>query len=101
VVGLLLALSGSLSQLAGATSFLILVIFSLMNGSLILIRRQNGIGDGFHAPRATPYVALACCVALLCFVSRYAATTALVITAVGALFACGQKRTSESAGADS
>lgn len=101
VVGLLLALSGSLSQLAGATSFLILVIFSLMNVSLILIRRRDGDSNGFRAPSATPYVALACCMALLRFVSREAATTALVIIAVGALFACGQKRTSESAGAES
>lgn len=85
----------------GATGFLILVIFSLLNESLILIRPQNGIRDGFHAPLAKPSVALACCMTLLGFVSRDATTTPLVTTAAGALFACGQKRTLESAGAES
>lgn len=91
VVGLSLAVWGSLSQLAGATSFLILIIFALMNLSLILIRRHSPNEHGFRAPTVTPYVALACCVALLCFVSKESLSTAGVIVGAGALLALAQK----------
>ncbi len=83
LIGLGLALSGSLGQLAGATSFLILLIFALMNLSLILIRRGGANESGFQAPSVTPYVALLCCLALLCFVSMDAMLTATAVAAVG------------------
>ncbi len=91
VVGLCLALWGSLSQLAGATSFLILTMFALMNLSLISIRRREPATTGFRAPTVTPYVALVCCVALLCFVSQESLTTAAVIVAVAVVVAFVQK----------
>lgn len=92
VIGLCLALWGSLSQLAGATSFLILTIFALMNLSLILIRRRSPERSGFRVPTVTPFVALACCVALLCFVSMASLTTAAIIVAVGVVLAFAQKQ---------
>lgn len=85
VVGLVLALSGSLGQLAGATSFLILVIFALMNLSLILIRRRDKTAPTFRTPAVVPYIALICCLGLLCFVSTDAALAALAIVAAGLL----------------
>lgn len=91
VVGLSLALWGSLSQLAGATSSLILVIFAFMNLSLILIRRGGSAASGFQAPTVTPFVALACCVALLCFVSTESLSTTGVIIGAGALLALARK----------
>ena len=97
VIGLGLALFGSLEQLAGATSFLILLIFVLMNLSLILIRRRGTNDAGFQAPRVTPYVALLCCLALLCFVSIDAIVTASVIVVLGILFGIRVKPSSESA----
>lgn len=101
VVGLSLALWGSLSQLAGATSSLILLIFALMNLSLILIRHRSPTTDGFHAPTVTPFVALACCVALLCYVSKESLSTAGVIVGAGALLALARKHPPNNTGASS
>ena len=92
VVGLCLALWGSLSQLAGATSCLILTIFALMNLGLILIQRRSPRTSGFRTPTLTPFVALVSCVVLLCFVSLEALTTAAVIVAVGVAFAFARKQ---------
>ena len=91
VVGLGLALWGSLGQLAGATSFLILVLFAVMNISLILIRRQEPDSTGFKAPRVTPFVALVCCLALLCFVSLESLLTAGLVVGAGVLIAFGKR----------
>lgn len=91
VVGLGLALWGSLGQLAGATSFLILVLFAVMNISLILIRRQEPDSTGFKAPRVTPFVALVCCLALLCFVSLESLLTAGLVVVAGVLIAFGKR----------
>lgn len=91
VVGLGLALWGSLGQLAGATSFLILVLFAVMNISLILIRRQEPDAAGFKAPFVTPFVALVCCLALLCFVSLESLQTAGLVVGVGVLIAFGKR----------
>lgn len=96
VIGLGLALSGSLGQLAGATSFLILLVFALMNLSLILVRQQGKNDGGFQAPRVTPYVALLCCLALLCFVSVDAIVTASVIVVLGILFGIRVRQLPES-----
>jgi len=90
-----------LSQLAGATSALILVIFALMNLSLILIRRKCPTTDGFKVPTVTPFVALACCVALLCFVSKESFSTAGVIAGVGALLTLARKYPPDTTGATS
>jgi APA family basic amino acid/polyamine antiporter len=96
VIGVGLALFGSLGQLAGATSCLILLIFALMNLSLILIRCHGARTSGFQAPGVTPYVALLCCLALLCFVSTDAIVTASVITGLGILFGIRVKQSSGS-----
>ena len=93
VLVLILAHPGTLGQLAGATSTLILVIFALMNLSLILIRRRGETNNGFQAPSVTPFVALVCCIALLFFVPWKALTTALTVSGVGVVFAFLQKGT--------
>lgn len=96
VIGLGLALFGSLGQLAGATSFLILLVFAMMNLSLILVRRHGKNGGGFQAPGVTPYVALLCCLALLCFISVDAIATASIIVVLGILFGIRVKQLPES-----
>ena len=85
VVALGLALSGSLTYLAGTTSLLLLMVFFTVNLSLIVIkRRDRGTTRTFCAPAATPILGALTCLGLMPFVPHDSLLTAGVILALGA-----------------
>jgi APA family basic amino acid/polyamine antiporter len=65
VVLLILALSGDISDLARATSVLLLICFSLMNLALIFLQRKDKVKGRFEVPAFVPATGLLVCVAML------------------------------------
>ena len=80
-----LALSGTLQFLAGTTATLILAMFSLVNLSLLVIKRQEPPTTGFQVPAAIPALALISNLVLIAFASRESHILALVFTGLGIL----------------
>ncbi|MBD1900850.1 APC family permease [Trichocoleus sp. DQ-A3] len=80
-----LALSGTLQFLAGTTATLILAMFSLVNLSLLVIKRQEPQTTGFQVPAAIPALALISNLVLIAFASRESHILALVFTGLGIL----------------
>lgn len=99
VVGLLLVFSGTLSHLAATTSFLLLLVFVVVNVSLIRLRTRppdEDSGDStrptsdtacFRTPLVIPALASLLCLGLLVFVETFALLTGLGVIAVGLIFA--------------
>ena len=84
-VALALALSGTLTYLAGTTSLLLLLVFFTVNTSLVVIRRRKGsTSRTFCAPRWVPLVGALSCLGLMPFVPRTSLLTAGIIVALGA-----------------
>ena len=83
-VALALALSGTLTYLAGTTSLLLLLVFFTVNVSLIVIkRRDRSTARTFCAPRWVPLVGALSCLGLMPFVPRSSLLTAAIIVALG------------------
>jgi amino acid transporter len=83
-VALLLALSGTLTYLAGTTSLLLLMVFFTMNVSLTVIKRRDRERlRTFCAPRMVPIVGALTCLLLMPFVPRGSLLTAGIILALG------------------
>jgi amino acid transporter len=83
-VALVLALSGTLTYLAGTTSLLLLVVFFTLHLSLIAIkRRDRGRPRTFCAPRLIPIAGALTCLGLMPFVPRGSLLTAVGIIALG------------------
>ncbi|MBT8469937.1 MAG: amino acid permease, partial [Deltaproteobacteria bacterium] len=84
-VALALALSGTLTFLAGTTSLLLLLVFFTVNVSLMVIkRRAHASRRTFCAPRWVPLVGALSCLGLMPFVPQSSLLTAGIIVAVGA-----------------
>ncbi|BAU14268.1 cationic amino acid transporter, APC family protein [Leptolyngbya sp. NIES-3755] len=80
-----LAVSGTIQLLAGATATLILVMFCLVNVSLLVIKRQAPQAPGFRVPAIVPILALLLNVGLITFASDESRRLGLAFMAVGAL----------------
>jgi APA family basic amino acid/polyamine antiporter len=91
---LVLALSGTLSYLAGTTSLLLLIVFFTVHLSLIVIKRRTDSPiRTFCAPTVVPLLGGISCIALMPFVPRDSLLTAALILAVGgAIVAAGLRR---------
>lgn len=85
VVALVLALSGTLTYLAGTTSLLLLLVFFTVHAALLAIQRRGGAISTFRAPRIVPVLGALSCVALMPFVPGGSLATAVVIIALGAV----------------
>ncbi|MBW2162680.1 MAG: amino acid permease, partial [Deltaproteobacteria bacterium] len=84
-VALALALSGTLTYLAGTTSLLLLLVFFTVNLSLIAIKRRDRKPlRTFCAPRLIPLAGALSCLGLMPFVPADSLLTAGVILALGA-----------------
>jgi amino acid transporter len=83
-VALTLALSGTLTYLAGTTSLLLLLVFFTVNLSLFAIKRRDREPiRTFCAPAAIPILGTLTCLGLMPFVPRGSLLTAGVILALG------------------
>ncbi len=69
VIASILAVSIDIKLLASATSYLILIIFGLVNGSLIIIKLRKSVAQHphFSIPLVVPILGLVTCVGLLIF----------------------------------
>jgi amino acid transporter len=77
VIVIVLALSGDISQLASATSALLLTVFIVVNGALIVLKRRPGEPQGaFEIPAAVPVCGILVCAAMLYHVKPEALRTA-------------------------
>ncbi len=94
-VALALALSGSLTYLAGSTSLLLLLVFLTLNVSLVTIKRRDGPPERtFCAPTAVPVIGAVTCLGLMPFVPTGSLITAVVIVALGLGLVWKRKRSS-------
>lgn len=82
-LAIFLALSGTLQFLAGTTATLILVMFCLVNLSLLVIKRREPQTVGFQVPYPIPALALLSNLVLVAFASQESYILALVFTGVG------------------
>lgn len=80
-----LAVSGTIQLLAGATATLILVMFCLVNVSLLVIKRRDPQTRGFQVPIAVPVLALLLNLGLIAFASNESRVLGLAFMAVGVL----------------
>ncbi|WP_373541752.1 APC family permease [Chamaesiphon sp.] len=78
-----LAVSGTVQVLAGATATLILIMFSLVNLSLIAIARRDPHTAGFRVPLFVPAIALVLNLVLVAFASNDSRLLGLGFMAVG------------------
>ncbi|MGB8330491.1 MAG: amino acid permease [Polyangiales bacterium] len=84
-VAVSLALSGTLTYLAGTTSLLLLLVFFTINLSLIAIKhRDRAPSRTFCAPRPVPIAGALTCLALMPFVPPSSLVTAAIILGLGA-----------------
>ncbi len=61
-----LQFAGDISDLAGATVLLLLMVFCIVNGALvILVRREGALPGCFNAPVAVPALGVAVCLAMI------------------------------------
>lgn len=81
-----LALSGTLEFLAGTTATLILLMFCLVNLSLLIIKRREPRTRGFQIPALIPSLALVSNLVLVGFASPESHILAAVFIGVGILF---------------
>ncbi len=84
LVAMSLALSGTLTYLAGTTSLLLLLVFFTVNLSLVVIKRRDETPPRtFCAPLAVPIAGAVTCLVLMPFVPRGSLLTAVIIVALG------------------
>jgi amino acid transporter len=84
VVALALALSGTLTYLAGTTSLLLLLVFFTVNLSLLAIKRRDRSPiRTFCAPIVIPIAGALTCLGLMPFVPRGSLLTAGIILVLG------------------
>lgn len=80
-----LAVSGTIQLLAGATATLILVMFCLVNLSLLVIKRQAPQAPGFQVPSIVPVLALLLNLGLVAFASNESRLLGFAFLVVGVL----------------
>ncbi|MEU6026254.1 APC family permease [Streptomyces tauricus] len=82
-LSLLLALTGDVSTLAATLVLLLLVVFFLVNTSVLVLRRDVTDHDHFRAPSVVPVLGAASCVVLATQIERDVWLKGLVVLAVG------------------
>ena len=82
----LLVLTGDLASLADTTVLLLLVVFILVNVSVLVLRRDAVEHAHFHAPTVFPVVGIAVCVALMTQKSGETYARAGALLALGVAF---------------
>lgn len=87
-VALTLALSGSLTFLAGATSSLILIVFAVVNASLLVVKSRSTSPPAlFSVPKIVPALGVVASLGLAAFVPLESWLRALILVGLGALLA--------------
>ncbi|MEW1928501.1 MULTISPECIES: APC family permease [unclassified Streptomyces] len=84
-LSLLLALTGDVDTLASTLVLLLLVVFFLVNTSLLVLRRDTVSRDHYRAPTAVAVLGAASCVLLATQIERDVWVRGLIVLAAGAL----------------
>ncbi|MFD8731357.1 MULTISPECIES: APC family permease [unclassified Streptomyces] len=82
-LSLALALTGDVSTLASTLVLLLLVVFFLVNTSLLVLRRDTGSQDHFRAPTLVPVLGALSCVLLATQIEQDVWWRGLIVLAVG------------------
>ncbi|MFI6339927.1 APC family permease [Streptomyces sp. NPDC050535] len=83
-LSLLLAMTGDVDTLASTLVLLLLLVFFLVNTSLLVLRRDTVSHDHLRAPTAVPILGAASCVLLATQIEQDVWTRGLIVLAVGA-----------------
>ncbi|MBI3313475.1 MAG: amino acid permease [Candidatus Omnitrophica bacterium] len=78
-----LALSGTIVRLAQSTSLILLIVFSLMNLSLLFIKWRDKEKPPFSVPFGIPAAGLVCCLSLIFYVKPEAFMTVGILILIG------------------
>jgi amino acid transporter len=65
IILIALALLGDISQLARATSVLLLGCFVIVNGALLVLKKKDNMKGAFEVPAFVPIVGILVCLAML------------------------------------
>lgn len=81
--GMVLAITGTVQELAGTTSTLLLLVFASVHVGLLVVKGREPGYDGFQVPRAVPVLGLVTCLSLAAFAQGLSMTVASVILTLG------------------
>jgi basic amino acid/polyamine antiporter, APA family len=89
-LSLLLALTGEVEALAETLVLLLVIVFAVVNASVIALRRdhEGGRTDHFRVPLVVPWLGIASCLLLLTRIEGAVWVRGAVLLAVGGVFAC-------------
>jgi len=85
-LAMVLISTGDLSDLADTTVLLLLVVFIVVNVSVLVLRRDGVDRPHFHAPTVFPVLGIAVCIALMTEKSAETYARAGILLAVGVVF---------------
>jgi basic amino acid/polyamine antiporter, APA family len=85
-LAMVLISTGDLSDLADTTVLLLLVVFIVVNVSVLVLRRDRVDRPHFHAPTLFPILGIAVCIALMTEKSAETYARAGILLAVGVVF---------------
>lgn len=87
LVSLLLALTGEVAALAETLVLLLLVVFTAVNVSVLILRREPDEGEHFRVPVLAPWLGLASCLFLFTRIDAEVWLRGSILIGVGVLFA--------------
>ena len=91
--GLALAITGTVTYLAGTTSTLLLGVFATVHVALIAVkRRREEDAEAFHVPIAVPIAGLLSCAVLAVFVEAASLLSAAALTACGLALVAARRK---------
>jgi len=81
--GMVLAITGTVQELAGTTSTLLLLVFASVHVGLLIVKGREPGYDGFQVPRAVPALGLVTCLSLAAFAQGLSMNVAAAILTLG------------------
>lgn len=81
--GMVLAITGTVQELAGTTSTLLLLVFASVHVGLLVVKSREPRYEGFQVPRAVPALGLVSCLSLAAFAQGLSMNVAAAILTLG------------------
>lgn len=89
-VSLALALTGAITALAETLVLLLLVVFTAVNATVLLLRREPAAADSFRVPTVVPWLGLASCLFLFTRIDGPVWARGAILLGLGVLVAAAQ-----------
>jgi amino acid transporter len=80
---MVLAITGTVQELAGTTSTLLLLVFASVHVGLLVVKSREPRYEGFQVPRAVPALGLVTCLSLAAFAQGLSMNVAAAILTLG------------------